>query len=83
MDNMFLLEVYEDSAVSTASNLFKRRIANSIDSIEDWMESNAQKWALLPVVVHYDDAYGNGTVSLKNDPDCVLYKFRTVNIGVI
>lgn len=80
MNDMFLLKVY---VIGTTPNLFKRRISNSIGSIEDWIESHAQKWAVLPVAVHYDDAYGNGTVSLKNDPDCVLYKFRTSNIGVI
>jgi len=80
MNDMFLLEVY---AIGTAPTLFKRRISNNISSIEDWIELHAQKWAVLPVAVHYTDAYGNGTVSLKNDPNCVLYKFSTHNIAVI
>jgi len=78
---MFLLEVFEKSAL-TGTQLFKRRISDNIQSIEDWIMSNAQKWSLLPITVECDE-FGNGVVSLSNDANCTLYEFKTTNIGFL
>lgn len=79
--SMFLLEVYVDSSYG-ASMPFKRRISDSVDAIEEWLKSNAQKWASLPIAVECDN-YGDGIIYVSNDKDCVLYKFRTTSIAVI
>ena len=79
--SMFLLEVCEKSIYGNPMP-FKRRISDNIDSIEEWIKSNAQKWALLPVAVECD-YYGNGSIYLSDDPQCILYTFRTVNISTI
>ena len=79
--SMFLLEVYEKSIYGNPM-LFKRRISDSIMSIEDWIDANAQKWVLFPVSVEHD-GYGNGKIYLSNNRDVVPYEFRTINIATI
>jgi hypothetical protein len=79
--SMFLLEVYEKSIYGN-KHIVKRRISDNISSIEDWIKSNAQRWALLPVTVECD-YYGNGKIYLSDDPNCVLYSFSTTNIATI
>lgn len=81
MSEIFLLEVFDKSSL-TGTQLFKRRISDNIQSIEDWVVSNAPKWSLLPVTVECDE-FGNGTVFLSNDANCTLYEFHTHNIAVI
>ena len=77
---MFLLEVYN---VTDPSNryLFKRRISGSILSIEDWVDFNAQKWALYTVDIKHD-GYGNGAVYIHGDKT-PIFEFTTTNITVI
>lgn len=79
--SMYLLEVCEKSIYGNECP-FKRRISDSISSIEDWLNANAQKWVLLPVSVDCDD-YGNGSIYLSDNPNCVVYTFRTTNIATI
>lgn len=80
MSEMFLLEVFETSSL-TGAHLFKRRISDNIQSIEDWIMSNAQKWSTLPVIVKYSN-YGNGIICLECSHK-VLYEFKTTNIALI
>jgi hypothetical protein len=77
---MFLLEVYN---VTDPSNryLFKRRISGSILSIEDWIDSNAQKWAFYAVDVTHD-GNGNGAVYIRGDKN-PIFEFTTTNIAII
>lgn len=75
---MFLLEVVDHDT----NRLFKRRIANSIDSVEDWINANAKRWAFVPITIDHD-GYGNGTICIKDDPKCILYTFTATNIAMI
>lgn len=75
---MYLLEVFD---VTSNRYLFKRRISDNIDSIEDWVMANAQKWVLLPIEVECD-GYGCGKVCLYNNHG-TIYEFKTTAIGVI
>ena len=78
MDNYhFLLEVRDSDGFVT-----KRRISHSLDAIEDWIEQNAQKWALPPVKVEHD-GYGGGKVYVTYDPDCVIFTYSATNIDII
>jgi len=77
---MFLLEVFDKSSL-TATHLFKRRISDNIQSIEDWIISNAPKWSTLPVIVKCSN-YGNGIIYLECSHK-VLYEFKTTNIALI
>ncbi len=72
--SMFLVEVCD-----AGGKLSYRRISESIGAIEDWLESNANKWAYVPVEVECD-MYGNGTIHANGS---VWYTFRTTNIAVI
>lgn len=81
---MFLLEVFDSDG-----NLFKRRIADSIDAIEDWLDVNAPLWGLWSVLID-DDGFGNGYIYEYVSEDELLeavedasYSFRTTNIAVI
>ena len=74
---MFLLQVYDCNCT-----VIKRRISDNLDSIEDWVSENAQKWALLPVEVEHD-GYGRGKVFLASNRDCVLFTYSADNIGII
>ena len=75
--SMLLLEVRDRNG-----QLFKRRISENYYAIEEWLENNAQKWVLLPVVVDCD-YYGNGAIRLTNNADSIVYEFRTSNIAII
>lgn len=79
--SMYLLEVCEKNLYGN-EYIFKRRISDNISSIEDWIKANAQKWVLLPVSVDCD-GYGNGSIYLSYDHNCVLCTFRTTNIATI
>lgn len=73
-NTMFLLEVYD-----AGGKLSYRRISESIGAIEDWLESNAHKWAYVPVAVDCD-MYGNGVIHANG---AVWYTFTTTNIAVV
>lgn len=79
-NSMFLLEVYN---VTDPGNryLFKRRISDSIMSIEDWVNDHAKKWAFYAVDVTHD-GYGNGKVYIRGDKT-PIFEFTTTSIAVI
>ena len=80
---MFLLEVYDKSIYSGRPSLFKRRIAHDISSIEDWIKTNAPKWAILPVEVVFDDDDCSGEVYLRGEKTSPIFTFCIHNIAVI
>lgn len=72
---MFLLEVRD-----TNNNLFKRRIATTLSDIEDWVDSNAHKWAKIAVKVEHD-YYGTGVV--RSNDNMALYTYHATSIATI
>lgn len=74
-NSMFLLEVHD-----CGGKLSYRRISESIGAIEDWLESNAHKWAHVPVEVQYSDIDGDGVIHANGS---VWYTFHTTNIAVV
>lgn len=80
MAEMFLVEVFDKSSL-TGTRLFKRRISDNIQSIEDWIRLTAPKWSTLPVIVKCSN-YGNGIICLECSHK-ILYEFKTTNIGFL
>ena len=78
--SMFLLEVYDVTDPSD-SRIHKRRISESIMSIEDWIDDNAHKWCFYAVDVHHD-GYGNGKICIRGDKNAI-FEFTSRNIAVI
>ena len=79
---MYLLEVYQNSIFFSTPELFKRRISSDICTIEEWIDTNVQKWVSVPVQVEHD-GYGNGKIYLSGCSDSPMYTFQTNHIGVI
>lgn len=78
---MYLLEVYEHSVWSDPI-LYKRRIAERIESIEDWIDANAPKWSKLPVTIEHD-GYGDGNIYLTGGSGKPMWTFHTYNVAKI
>ena len=76
-NSMFLLEVRNSS-----NEVFKRRITDNLCAVEDWIEHNAQKWAVLPVQVEHN-GYGGGEVYLANSRNSVVFTYTSTAIGII
>ena len=73
--SMLLIEIYHYGS----DDMFKRRISESYDSLQDWLNNNADKWAEGKVVVDCDD-FCFGTICYNDNP---LYIFETHNIALV
>ena len=81
MKTMFLVCVYAvDESGFYDNNLFKRRIAANLCSIEDWLERYAPIWAGEGAHVQYSDDFCNGEIYAGGK---YKYVFETHNIAVL
>lgn len=73
---MFLVCVYD----CIDGTLYKRRIANSIDDINDWVNRCAPYWTARDYIIDRDD-YGNGYIVSAMGK--LLFSFETHAIAVL
>jgi hypothetical protein len=77
--SMLLVEVCHCNI--DGKELFKRRIADNYDVIEDWIMNNARIWALGEVNIECDD-YVCGKIRRADSAD-TIFVFKTTNIGFL